>query len=447
LSRVEVSGLRFPSKGERADHRKFYETKGIVGWREELALRSELTASDYVRRLALFSWSTGWSPGKIVTVAKAKDGEAKLRAFLTEYAAGMVATGKRPVYIRKHFDAIRSWLDRNGIHDFRGIPEVSARRGETLDNEQTPTPIELRRLLGALDLRGRVSALLMAHSGLRPGAISAGSDGLRLSDLPELDLGTLSFGKVPFVISVRAARSKNAKRYVTFGSPELAEALVSSLRDRIAKGETLRPESPVLAATGKGVGKEAGEFITTKALVLPIRRAIKTVRPGGRTFRPYALRAFFSTQLLIAETRGACVRDGREELMGHDLGVSGRYNLAKKLNAETLEELRGMYERSLPFLTDSGASPATSNEEVFRLILTEFFNYDPADLAKAGPLTPDRVRELADLRRKSEAESQVGAAPGSQRVVEISAVESYIAKGWKFIAPLNGSKAILEAPS
>lgn len=436
-----MTEFRFPRKGERTNHSRFYGDKEIEGWRTQLALRSELTANDYVRRLAFFCRSTGWSPAKLVSVAKGKDGVRRMEAFLTEYATAMKATGRRDVYIRKHLDAIKSWLSRNGVKDFRGIPQVSGRRGETLENEQTPTPEELRRLLAGLDLRGRVSALLMSHSGLRPGAIGAGSDGLRLGDLPELDIEKLAFAHVPFVISVRAARSKNARRYVTFGSPSLGEGIVASLRDRVAKGETPTAESPVVAST------EGGGFLTQKAIVKPIRRAIRVVRPGGRTFRPYALRAYFSTQLHIAESRGAVIRDAREEMLGHDLGVSGRYGLAKKLNPEVLEELRGMYERSLSFISEVATAPVTSNEDFLRLVARRVLKLDAKQVEELGPLSIGRLDELLEAKDRSEAEVGDEAKPGSQKVIEASAVETYIGKGWRYVAPLNGTKAIVEAPA
>src|SRR5208337_3179854 len=107
----------------------------------------------------------------------------------------------------------------------------------------------LRRVLDRLSPRGRVMALLMAHSGLRPGVMGGygGSDGLSLGDLPELKLGRRpSFGTVPFVIRVPARLSKTRKMYTTFGSQELASALLGYLDERHSQGEPLGPDSPVV---------------------------------------------------------------------------------------------------------------------------------------------------------------------------------------------------------
>ena len=57
-------------------------------------------------------------------------------------------------------------------------------------------------------MRGRVSIALMAFSGLRPETIGnfKGTDGLKLSDLPELRIneGKIEFVKVPTIVRVRS---------------------------------------------------------------------------------------------------------------------------------------------------------------------------------------------------------------------------------------------------
>jgi hypothetical protein len=433
----------------RLDHSAFRRTREIAKWEAELGLRSKLTAGVRVRALGLFCRQTGLTPGEIVS--KAKNSPGSIRSILAEYAEGLQAKGRKAAYVAKTFDCLRSFLEFRGVRPNSSIwPKLSSRRNETIENETAPTSDQIRTLLGVLGARGRAIALLVSQSGVRPGALANvdGTEGLTLGALPELDLETLEFSKIPAVLTVKSRNSKNRLGYTTFVGPEGVEAIRIMLAERRARGEQLRSEAPLIASLGAGVGKDEdvakgpGGFISTKALTHDLRRAIRSV---GLNFRPYALRSAFSSALFIAEVKGKMVRDAREAMMGHDLGASGRYNLGKKLNPALLDELRGLYERSYPYLSTT-AAPQTSNEEVYRLILTEFFNYDSADLAKAGPLTADKVRQLAEIRRRGEAESEIGASPGSQKVVEVAAVEAFIAKGWRFVAPLNGSKAVLEVP-
>jgi hypothetical protein len=443
----------------RVDHSAFRRIKEVAKWEAELALRSRLTAGVRVRGLALFCHQVGLSPNELATKARefptlsegGRDSPSSLKSILSEYAQAADAKGLRAAYVAKTFDCLRSWFE------FRSVPanpmlfpKLSNCRNETVENEAAPTQEQVRLLLGALSSRGRAIALLMAQSGVRPGVLGNvdGTDGLTLASLPEMDLETLRFARIPTRLQVASKQSKNRLGYVSFVGPEGIEAIQVMLSERRQKGEELRPDSPLIASLGAGVGKRhespkgPGGFVTTKVIAFDLREAIRSL---DLSFRPYSLRAAFSSAMFIAEVKGAMVRDAREAMMGHDLGPAGRYHLGKKLNPALLDEMRGLYERAYPYLSTTAAA-ATSNEEVFRLILTEFFNYDSADLAKAGPLTADRVRELADARRKSEQESETGATPGSQKVVEVSAIESYISKGWRFVAPLNGTKAILEAP-
>ena len=55
---------------------------------------------------------------------------------------------------------------------------------------------------------------------------------------------------------------------------------------------------------------------------------------------------------------------------------------------------------------------------------------------------------LEEIRKAREAASRADApaAPGTQKVVDATAVEAWIEKGWRFVAPLNGTKAVVEAP-
>jgi integrase len=436
--------------GKRVDHTSFKAIPEVADWALELSLRSKLTSESRVRTLGRFVADSGIPVLQIERRAKEKP-EA-FRKFLSDYAGAQKARGRTAIYVRKVFDVVRAWLDFRDV-EFRGFPKLGARTGESIEDEATPTPDDLRALLAALSPRGRLCALLMAHSGLRPGVLGNvdGTDGLRLEDLPELNLETLEFAKVPFLLRVRSSRSKNEKGYLTFGGPELSEALRADLSRRRNDGETLTPKSPVVASLGAGVGKDRrspkgkGDFVTSKAITTDLRVAIRQVRPGGQTFRPYALRSYFSSQMFAAEARGQMVRDAREAMLGHDLGVSGRYNLSKKLNPTLLEELRSLYQRGYPFLS-TVRTQTTTDEDLRRIFVTEFIGVDDADFAKLGPLTNDRIKALIAERKKDEGTSEETAAPGSQKVIAVGAVEEYISKGWRFVAPLNGTKAIVEAP-
>ncbi|HTT74147.1 MAG TPA: hypothetical protein VMG99_08440 [Thermoplasmata archaeon] len=437
----------FAFREGRANHARFRQSPEVMRWNRELSLRSKLTADGYVRRLALFCDITGISPAELVRRARARPDS--VRRLLSDYAVAQQGRGRSPAYIRKVLFALRSWLDHNGV-EFTRLPKIGGRDGVTIENERVPSAEDLRRLLGVLSARGRVCALLMAQSGVRPGVLGAidASDGLRLGDLPEFELTKLEFARVPFVVRVRSTRDKTGKGYLTFGGPELAEAILAYLHERVARGETLTPDSPLVGALGSGVGREgkgpkpAGTFVSTKSITEDLREGIHR---SGLSFRPYVLRARFATACLLGEQHGTVTRDVREFWMGHELGsVQNRYTLGKRLTDETIEAMRSAYERTVPFVSVLQV-PRTSNEEVYKVIL-EMAGLDGAEVDKLGPLNSEVVLEA--LHRAREASESAGppAVPGQQKVVDVTAAEAWIGEGWRFVAPLNGSKVVIQAP-
>ncbi|MGB6500751.1 MAG: hypothetical protein WBG19_05055 [Thermoplasmata archaeon] len=431
----------------RADHARFRRSPEVVRWNRELSLRSKLTADGYVRRLGLFCDTAGLSPGEFVRRARTRP--ESVRRLLSDYAIAQAERGRSPAYIRKVLFALRSWLDHNGV-EFTRLPKIGGRDGVTIENERVPSAEDLRRLLGVLSARGRVCALLMAQSGVRPGVLGSidARDGLRFGDLPEFDLAKLEFGRVPFVVRVRSTRDKTGKGYLTFGGPELAEAILAYVHERVARGETPSSDSPLVGALGSGVGREgrgpkqAGTFVSTKSITLDLREGIHR---SGLAFRPYVLRARFATACLLGEQHGTVTRDVREFWMGHDLGsVQNRYTLGKRLTDETVEAMRAAYEQTLPFLSVLQA-PRTSNEEVYKVIL-EMAGLDGAEVAKLGPLNSEIVLEALHRAKEASASADTPGVPGQQKVVDATAAEAWIEKGWRFVAPLNGSKIVIQAP-
>ena len=141
-----------------------------------------------LRKLGLFLHRTRLSPGRLVEVAR--DRPEGMRDLLIAHATHLHPLKKLDSYIAKTQKGVRDGLLFNGV-DFRQFPKLRrAYLAESLSRERVPTPEQLRLILGALPPRGRVCALLMAHTGLRPGILGndQGTDGLTLEELPELRL-------------------------------------------------------------------------------------------------------------------------------------------------------------------------------------------------------------------------------------------------------------------
>jgi len=439
-------------KRARLDHRVLLADPLVRSWHDESKLRSERTADVNLRQLGLCLHEISLAPAGLLELARTDP--AALRSRLVEYAGRLQGRGRLNSYIAKTFVGVGSFL-RHHETEFRGFPRLAVVRGESIENERVPTQEELGRLLRALPLRGQAVALLMAHAGLRPGTLAvyrSGDRALRLGDLPELDLEGLEFRKSPFLIRVPGAFSKNRKAYVTFGTPELAETIAAYLRERRVRlrfrhgnligPETLTKDSPLVAVRDSET--ETG-FVTVKAVTKEIRDAMSKVVPADTTWRPYVLRSFASTQLLIAEAKGRITRDIREAILGHDLGASGRYNLAKKLHPSMIEEMRAAYARCEPFLSTVPLRQDSQRDLETRRFMLGLAGFSEAEIDKA--LQDGKTdTELVDMAREKLGKRSPIPTRSGQRAVALSEVGHLLEQGWEYVAPLGSDRVVVRGP-
>jgi hypothetical protein len=453
-------------KPGRIDHKQWLDDPKVKTWYEGAELRSPLTAAVNLRQMGHFLHHMGLTPKSLAELAAKKP--ADLNAKLVEYANLLQKKGRLASYIAKTFVGIKSWLLFNDV-EFHKFPKLKVIRGESLREERVPTQEELRRMLSLLNPRAKVAALMMAHAGVRPGVLARvdGTGGLRLRDLPELKWEEKGwrFERVPFLVRVPGQLSKNSREYVTFGSGELAEAVLAYLQHRSHIGEVLGPDSPLVASSPAAHKRgfryterqTRGGFLTTKNLMEEIRDGVKAVLSA----RTYVLRAFCSTQLWMAGNHGKIDRDGREALLGHDLGVAGRYNLSKKLHPSMIEELRSAYARCEPFLStiptkDESQSVANST----RMLLTAI-GYDEKEVAGIDVENLDAA-SLQDLFQKKLSERLPDPTPTAnpspsapsatapkveKRVVKVREVAKYVADGWEPVMKLDATQVYMTRPA
>ena len=437
---------------EMGRHRALLSDPRVKSWWEERSLRSRLTADHLLRVLGRTLERLNLTPEKVIVLAK-KDPD-RLRNLLIRDAAKLKAEGRLDSYIVKLYQGLGTYLRFNRI-EFDGIPHLSPIKGASLVNERVPSPEELGRVLEHLSLRGRVIALFMAHTGVRPGVLGSyqGESGLTLADLPDLKLekGGATFSEVPFVVRVPAHLSKTRVAYLTFGSSQLASTFLEYLSERRKGGEPLGPESPVVASNPtRGIAlrsrKEARYsrgFLTTKAVIEEIREALQATVPEGVRWRPYVLRAYCSTRLLMAEGAGKITHDLREAILGHDTGVAGRYTVGKRWGEELLQEARASYKRAEPYLLTTGL-PSPSTEEIQReaaILLLRAHDPQKSEEEVRRMVEGKSGEELVDLLK--------GGAPREKRrekAVPVEDVPKLLEAGWDFVSPLNGSMAVLRAP-
>ena len=220
---------------------------------------------------------------------------------------------KSPGYVVGILKTLRAWLRYNDVILTRTIKVTNRNATPTIENEQVPTQGELSRILRT---PLRVAEAPMAFGNLRPETIGNydGTDGLRLKDFPELKIqkDKVIFEKIPSMVIVRPTLSKTRCKYFTFLGEEGCTYLREYLEELIRNGETLSQETPLI---GYERSKRSGdEFLSTRKVTHYIRTAM---RAAGVYKRPYVLRAYAETQLIIAESKGEISHLHLQFIAGH----------------------------------------------------------------------------------------------------------------------------------
>jgi hypothetical protein len=368
-------------------------------------------------------------------------GATKLENLLMDYVS---AKEKQYAgsYIKSTVKAVKSWLVHNGVELKRKIKIRGADETPSLKEERVPTKDELRRVFLSASKQARVSSVFLAHAGLRPESIGdyRGQDGITIRDLPELTIGhgEANFDTIPSMLIVRPSLSKARHQYFTFLTEEACGYVKDYLEERARNGEKLNPNSAVVRP--KVTGKQ---FIRTVNVGDMIRSAL---RGAGYSWRPYVLRSYFDTQLMLAESKGLVLRDYRQFWMGHKGDIENRYTTNKhRLPDSVIEDMREAYERSQEYLQTTEAEVGEEKiKEAFKKQLLAVAGFSEEEVAKYD-LTEMSDEELHNLVKQRLL--GVMANNGSrQKVVETKDVEHYLTKGWEYVATISNDRAIIKIP-
>ncbi len=402
-----------------------------------MARGSEITADVYRRRIRRLEKRYGFDPFGVL-----RQSDEEIHGAVIDIVTKLEREGKTGSYIHSVVKAVKSWLLFNGKVIMRPIKIVDADDAPTLRDEVVPQASELHKVIVFSSPKNRVSSFLMAHGGVRPGAIGdyRGFDGLRLRDLPDLEVGGggAAFSVTPAQLIVRRSLSKAGHQYFTFLSDEACGYVADYLEARMRGGESLTPDSPLVTPE-----KTEKPFIRTTNIGDGIREGI---RAAGFDWRPYVLRCYFDTQLLLAESKGRVIRDYRVFWMGHKGDMEHRYTTNKQqLPPDLLEDMRASYRRCEEYLrtfTGGESSEERFKREVWRQLLI-VSGVSTLEVDALGELSGDVVAETFRRRLGGVGKPAAQAAP-VQRVVATGEAAKYLSGGWRFVAKLTEGEVIVE---
>jgi hypothetical protein len=391
----------------------------VKRWFDNMSRGSPLTAEMRLRRLSYFCKVRGLGPMELVEIGK------DLRIvtdIIQDHITWMESQNKSPGYIESTVTAIKSWLSHFDIEIKRRIKINDADLTPTLEHERVPDQKEISEIFNRASLRTATEISLIAKAGLRPQVLGNhdGTDGLVIKDMPDIvieDRKAVCVSMPPRIL-VRKSLSKARHQYVTFLTENGTRKLVAYLNDRLAKGEKIGPDSAVIAPDtsyniyrGNNNGKK----------FLPTRRISKNIRDVFRPrfkWRPYVLRAFFDTQLLMAESRGKIAHDFRVFFMGHKGSMEARYTTNKGILPDALvKEMKKAFKRSEEFL-----DLEMKTDEQMEM------------QQKTGTENPGL----------GTSESESIELQATQIIVKLDQVEGMILQGWRLVATIPENKAVVE---
>ncbi len=378
---------------KRGKHKLLLLDNNVKRWHTNLCRGSTLTADVRLRRLGNFCERNNLTPNDIITIGKSDI--RQLDDLLLDNVTELEKT-YAPSYIADILKSIRSWLSFNYVESKRKIKIKNADVPVTLSNEVVPTRAKIDEVLDSCDSRARTAICFMAFTGIRPQVMGNydGTDGLMISDIEGLHVypdGTVKFDHIPAKITVRHSISKAGHQYFTNLPKVGCDALAGYIKKRIHNNEVITEQSPIITvACGHNTRRNGSKkkFLVTSSISKCIREAFGCVIKD----RPYVLRAYFDTNLLIAENRGKIAHAIRQFLMGHKGDMEAKYTTNKQtLPDALLKEIDMAYLQSLPYLLQEEQQP---NEKSKKEMFLEMWR----DQAKLYGIDPDKL-QVAEKQR------------------------------------------------
>jgi site-specific recombinase XerD len=410
-------------------------------WFENLKAKSVLTATVALRNLGHYCELTKTTPDEILNKARAN--EKDFRYEFADFVRKMEKEGKAGSYIARFKKVILSWLKFNDIRLQLTVNISGENETPTIVNERVPSKEELARIIRKATSRGRVAIAIMAFSGLRPESLGdyEGTDGLRLGDLKELKLSDeIQFDKIPATVMVKSKLSKARHQYFSFIGEEGTTYIREYLEERRKQGEELTYESPLLQFDVRGVKKNA--FLRTTLVTRDIREAIEQ---AGLMMRPYVLRAYFSTALDIAESKGLISHPWRQFIMGHKGDIEARYSTNKRLPPDIIDEMRESYSKCTKFLETRVSDVSEENARLYlqqQLLSAVGYRQDEIDKMNLADIGTEDFQKL--LRDK--VAGAMTSNGSKQKLVPMNEIEKLLGEGYEFQAVLPNGKAIMKMP-
>ena len=249
--------------------------------------------------------------------------------------------------------------------------------------------------------------------------------GISVDDAILLNLEDLEgFQKTEWV-HIWMFRGKEGVEYETFLGPNAVDALKAYLNLRKQKGENITLKSPVFATKRKPYKRLERRTLST----LFTRITEKT----GMRISTHRLRKFFETYMALTVRHPIVLK----YWMVHQI-MTGRDIEARYIIPPTPEQLE-LYKNGYKNIDLTGESMEERVKAIEEIM--EGMTPEQKELMQRHSITMREKAKKPPVKRKTETN---GAGVDCQRIIDQQQLEEWLAKGWRFIAVLNGGKCIVE---
>jgi len=432
----------------KAKYAYLLEDEDVKRWFENLAVRSILTATVYLRTLGSYCELNRTDPKAILKAANTK----AFRDNFSDFVRKLERSGKAGSYIVRFKKVLHSWFAYNGLNVRLKVNIAGEYDTPTIADERIPSREELDRIIRMATPRGRVPIVLMALSGLRPESLGnyAGTDGLKLGDLVEAKIegGKVEFTKMPTMLVVRKGLSKSRHQYFTFIPEQGVTYIKEYLEERTKRGEELGRDSPLLGFDARGFKKN--RYLRTTLVTRDVKEAILK---AGFNWRPYVLRAYFDTNMIIAESKGKISHPYLQFMMGHKGDVEARYSTNKGvLPPDMIGDMRKAYMECESFLStvtqplEQASIVKESKIEALKSIAKSLLGIDLLEVkvAKERELKRDLSKDEEIALFEDEIKKIRSGEKDPQVIVAEEDLEKHLAEGWQFVTVLPSKRILVK---
>jgi integrase len=367
--------------------------------------------------------------------------------FILDMVSELESEKKSGSYISNCVKAVKSWLEFNGKHIQQKIKISNRDDLIRFADERPPTQDELRRIFNATDLRSKIACALVAFSGMRLEVLGSylGDDGLRVMDFPEMKIegAVVEFTDMPTMVIVRKSLSKIKRQYFSFLAKEGCDFLKEYLEFRLREGEKLSSQSPIITPSKQHL---AGQHIRTTNIGDLMR---KPIRAAGFKWRPYVLRRYFDTRLMLAESDGLVINDWRVFFMGHKGSMEATYTVNKGLPKDVIAKMREAYSKASEKYLETSKGTKGADEVLARmnrqfLALT---GYSEKEIEALGDLSQKSEEEIQQLVKQRQMTALGLNGNSTQKIVSMSDVKDWVLQGWEYVNELPNNEAVIRLPT